>query len=61
LAAVKSMFRLVGIKFGRAALIRGLPLINIPTGMIVADVTTRRSAAKARKYYRTLPTEKRLS
>lgn len=55
LVAVKAMFRLVGIKFSRAAVVRGLPLINIPANAAVADLTTRRSAAKVRKYYRTLP------
>ena len=53
---LKSIFRLVGIKFSRAALVRGLPLINIPANATVADLTTRRTAAKARDYYRTLPT-----
>lgn len=56
LQSVKAMFRLVGIKFSRAALVRGLPLINIPAGAVVSDVTTRRAGHKARKYYRTLPT-----
>jgi len=55
LQSLKSIFRLVGIKFSRAALVRGLPLINIPANATVADVTTRRTAAKARDYYRTLP------
>ena len=56
LQSLKSIFRLVGIKFSRAALVRGLPLINIPANATVADLTTRRTAAKARDYYRTLPT-----
>lgn len=55
LKAITSMFRFVGIKFSRAALVRGLPLINVPANAAVADVTTRRSAAKVRKYYRQLP------
>lgn len=55
LQAVKSMFRLVGIKFSRAALVRGLPLVNIPAGMVVSDITTLRAASKARDYYSTLP------
>lgn len=55
LQAVKGMFRLVGIKFSRAAVVRGLPLINIPAGMAVSDITTKRSAAKAREYYKSLP------
>lgn len=55
LQSLKSIFRLVGIKFSRAALVRGLPLINIPANATVADLTTRRTAAKARDYYRMLP------
>lgn len=55
LQALKAMFRLVGIKFSRAALVRGLPIINIPAGAVVSDATTRRVARKADKFYRTLP------
>jgi hypothetical protein len=55
LQSLKSLFRLVGIKFTRTALVRGLPLINVPANATVADLTTRRTAAKARNYYRTLP------
>lgn len=55
LHAFKAMLRLVGIKFSRAALVRGLPIINIPAGAVVSDVTTRRVARKASKFYRTLP------
>lgn len=55
LQAIKGMFRLVGIKFSRAALVRGLPIINIPAGAVVSDVTTRRVARKADKFYRTFP------
>ena len=55
LQALKAMFRFVGIRFSRAALLRGLPAVNIPAGLLAADVTTRRSAGKARAYYRTLP------
>lgn len=55
LQALKAMFRLVGIKFSRAALIRGLPLVNIPVNASIADITTRRTSSKARTYYRTLP------
>lgn len=55
LASLTSMFRFVGIKFSRAALVRGLPIINVPANAAVADVTTRRTAKKARDYYRDLP------
>lgn len=55
LQAVKAMFRLVGIKFSRAALVRGLPFVNVPVNAAVADVTTRRVGAKADAYYRDHP------
>lgn len=50
------MFQLVGIEFSRAALVRGLPFINVPANATVADISTRWTAAKARKYYRFPPT-----
>lgn len=55
LAALKSLFSAVGIKFARAALIRQLFLLNIPVNIFVNDAATRRLAQKARAYYGTLP------
>lgn len=55
LQAAKSLFRFVGIKFARSGLIKMLPLVNIPAGAALADITTRRSAHKARKFYALLP------
>jgi hypothetical protein len=55
LNAAKSLFRFVGIKFTRAGLIKMLPFVNVPAGAAVADITTRRSASKARKFYAMLP------
>lgn len=55
LQALKAMFRLVGIKFSRAALVRGLPFVNVPVNAALADVTTRRVGVKARNYYRDHP------
>ncbi|WP_299442118.1 hypothetical protein [uncultured Phycicoccus sp.] len=55
LTAVKAMFRLVGVNFSRAALVRSLPLINVPVNAALADVTTRRVGAKAATYYRNHP------
>lgn len=49
------MFHVVGIKFSRAAFIRGLPFLNMPVNAAVADVTTRRTSGRARAYYRSLP------
>ncbi|MFW5471614.1 hypothetical protein ACOCJ4_16390 [Knoellia sp. CPCC 206435] len=55
LQTITAMFRVVGIKFSRAALIRGLPFLNVPINAAIADVTTRRTSTRARKYYRSLP------
>jgi len=59
LKASRSLFRFVGIKFTRAGMIKMLPLVNVPAGAAVADVATRRSASKARKFYGTLPPPER--
>lgn len=55
LIAAKSLFRFVGIKFTRIGLVKMLPVVNVPVGAAIADVTTRRSASKARKFYAMLP------
>ncbi len=55
LASVTSLFRSVGIKFSRAAVLRQLFLLNIPINAVVNDVATRRLAQKARNFYKTLP------
>lgn len=55
LQAIKAMFRVVGIKFSRAALVRALPVVNIPVNAVVNDVSTRSLARKADKYYREKP------
>lgn len=55
LASITSLFRVVGIKFARAALLRQLFLVNIPVNVLVNDIATRRLAQKARIFYRTLP------
>jgi hypothetical protein len=55
LKAAKSLFRFAGIKFTRTGLVKMLPFVNVPVGAAIADVTTRRSASKARKFYAMLP------
>jgi hypothetical protein len=55
LTAAKALFNFVGIKFTRTWLVKMLPGVNVPVGAAIADVTTRRSAGKARKFYATLP------
>lgn len=51
LKAAKAMFRFVGIKFTRVGLLKLVPFVNVPIGVAIAEVTTRRSATKARKFY----------
>ena len=55
LKTAKSLFGFVGIKFTRTWLVKMLPVVNIPAGAAIADVTTRRSASKARKFYAMIP------
>ena len=55
LKAAKAMFRFVGIKFTRVGLLKLVPFVNVPIGVAIAEVTTRRSASKARKFYALLP------
>ena len=52
LQAAKSLFRFVGVNFTRAALLKAVPFVNVPVGAAFADLTTRRSARKARQFYR---------
>jgi hypothetical protein len=55
LVSVTALFRAVGIKFSRAALLRQVFLLNIPVNVLVNSAATRRLAQKARRYYETLP------
>lgn len=55
LKAAKAMFRFVGIKFTRVGLLKMVPFVNVPIGVAIAEITTRRSANKARKFYGLLP------
>lgn len=55
LQAIKGMFRVVGIKFSRAGVIRMLPLVNIPLNAAVNDAATAAMGRKARAYYKELP------
>ncbi|HVF20946.1 MAG TPA: hypothetical protein VNA14_12000 [Mycobacteriales bacterium] len=59
LQTLKLLFRLVGIRFGRAGLMRGLPLVNIPINAVVNERVTAALGRKAAGYYRTLPAPSR--
>ena len=55
LEAITALFRAVGIKFSRAAILRQLFLLNIPANAVVNAAATRRLGRKAKAYFRTLP------
>lgn len=61
LKTLKQLFRFVGIKFSRAGLIRGLPLVNMPINAVVNDRATAALGKKASDYYRELPAPARRS
>ena len=58
LKALTAMFRMVGIRFSRAGLIRGLPMVNIPINAAVNDAAALALGRKARAYYAELPTQR---
>lgn len=55
LKAITGMFRMVGIRFSRAGLVRGIPLANIPVNAAVNDAATLALGRKARSFYSELP------
>lgn len=55
LQTLKHLFRLVGIKFGRAGMLRALPLANMPINAVVNERVTAALGKKAAAYYRELP------
>ncbi|WP_345410461.1 hypothetical protein [Actinomycetospora chlora] len=57
LVAARELFRFVGIRFTRTGLLKAVPFVNVPAGAALADVTTRRTARKARLFYRPLARE----
>jgi hypothetical protein len=54
LKAVKAMFDLVGIKFYRNALVKNIPLVNIPVSFAVNGATTKALGNRALSYYQDL-------
>jgi hypothetical protein len=55
LKAITAMFRMVGIRFARAGVIRALPMVNIPVNAVVNDAATLALGRKAKTYYAELP------
>jgi hypothetical protein len=55
LESITALFRVVGIKFSRAAILRNVFLLNIPVNAVVNDAATRRLGRKAKAYFATLP------
>lgn len=55
LQSITALFRIVGIRFSRAVLLRQIFLLNIPINVMINDAATRRLAHKAQAFYSTLP------
>ncbi len=55
LKAAKAMFKVVGIKFSRAGLVRLVPVVNIAINAGMNSAATRGVARKAHAYYGDLP------
>ncbi|MBO0842083.1 MAG: EcsC family protein, partial [Nocardioides sp.] len=53
--ATKSMAQLVGARVAKRVFLKGIPVLNIPLGAVISDVSTRRLAKRAREYYRSRP------
>jgi len=51
LTRLKAIFRVVGINFSRAGVLRFLPFINVPVNAAVNDAATRLMGRRAAKYY----------
>lgn len=55
-AATRSMMQLVGARVARRVVLRGIPVLNIPLGVVLSDVATNRLGRRAREFYRAHPT-----
>ena len=53
--ATKSMMQLVGARVARRVVLRGIPVVNIPIGVVLSDVATHRLGRRAREFYRAHP------
>lgn len=53
--ATRSMAQLVGARVAKRLFLKGIPVLNVPVGAVVSDVSTRRLAKRAREFYRTRP------
>ncbi|OIJ24252.1 hypothetical protein [Nocardioides luteus] len=53
--ATKGMAQLVGARVARRVVLRGIPVLNIPLGVVLSDVATKRLGRRAREFYRTRP------
>lgn len=53
--ATRSMAHLVGARVARRVVLRGIPVLNIPLGVVLSDVATNRLGRRAREFYRAHP------
>ncbi|HEY9353225.1 MAG TPA: hypothetical protein VIP28_08245 [Nocardioides sp.] len=54
--ATRSMAHLVGVRVARRVVLRGIPVLNIPLGVVLSDVATNRLGRRAREFYKAHPT-----
>ncbi|MFE6506950.1 hypothetical protein ACFVDI_10295 [Nocardioides sp. NPDC057767] len=53
--ATRSMAQLVGARVARRVVLRGIPVLNIPIGVVLSDTATKRLGRRAREFYRARP------
>ncbi|MFE6645398.1 hypothetical protein ACFVJS_02465 [Nocardioides sp. NPDC057772] len=53
--ATRSMAQLVGARVARRVVLRGIPVLNIPLGVVLSDTATKRLGRRAREFYRARP------
>ncbi len=53
--ATKGMAQLVGARVARRVVLRGIPVLNIPLGVVLSDTATKRLGRRAREFYRARP------
>lgn len=49
------MMQLAGTRVARRVALRGIPVRNIPLGVVLSDVATKRLGRRARQFYKARP------
>lgn len=53
--ATRSMMQLAGTRVARRVVLRGIPVLNIPLGVVLSDIATKRLGRRARQFYKARP------